>query len=178
MAKAKLTAEEQEQLLEELAIEVRDYLKDMGAVRRHSGEVPGKHFPVAITKEIFEALEISPYIWPAVKRKAWDLHLNVCLKPGTGHFLSNEPGEIISTHVFKSSLIHGLAQSLCRDFITLSSNGTLESGMKFARRLGTTFRGIPTKLKALEAPLPLPLEETIYQLTDGELHQGIEEAQS
>lgn len=163
-----MNAEELDLLLQARAQAMQDYLNGLGAVRSDEGHQPGIDFPCATRPEIERVIDIPSAMFPAVKRKAMDLGIPICIKSGVGHYLSTDLAEVVTNPDFMTKQISSSLESLHDYTMSAGRVTTWEMLNQFQRRhLGSNLVRTVRLLRNTGFALPAAAEKLILALSDG-----------
>lgn len=157
----RLTKEQLDQMITDMAHQVMRFLKDSGAVRKADNVEP----PWFSKDEICDRCDIPPAMFGAVKERAWELGEPLCHGYFTGWYVGFA-GEQMRCMVQHHAVIAGLADSASRGFMAFGKSGTLKEGADYLKRAGLKLCDFPALMKVLRKPLPP--EATQFLLDSGD----------
>ena len=161
MAK-RLTPEEQDAQLEEMAWAVKHFLTDTGCFSHADNQKPD----TAIVDEICDGIGAARSIWYSIRQKMIELDIPLALQHFGGYYIG-KPGDQWTLLQHKKSMIEGVANSLSEDIVTICRNGGTIDDVKERGNLMMNgqfeLADIPKVLKALNCPLPKQIETALLE---------------
>lgn len=149
---AKMTAKQKDQMITDMALQVKAYLKDSGAERK-ADNIPMKKDDCRTVDEICVACDIPPSLWQNVKVRAWDLGIPLTHGYFLPYYLGTD-GEVARCIIQYFTVVNGLIRSLSQGFMALGKSGTLEDAAKYARQqIGIPLSSVPKLMDACGMPL-------------------------
>ena len=151
-----MTAQEQDAMLEEMALRIKRLLDQKECIRKADNVQPNW----MAKEDICEYLEISPSMFTAAIDRAGELGLPLCYDFMTGYYVGF-PGEQAKIGMAKYRAGVGLINSSRKDFVNLIQSGSKEDARQYLLLGGFDGEKFFKAFRGVNKPLPVQVEKAL-----------------